>query len=157
MVIAAALALSGCGGGAHDGPKVDSLGGGKQRTNSTNPSAAAKDPRESMLQAARCLRKQGLDVPDPDGGGGLQIGGPGISKEKIDAAVKACQRYMGGGSTTQAQKDSNLKIARCMRKHGLDWPDEGTPTIGAGDEQKAQGALKACLKEMSPKASVTSP
>ncbi|MFI1302410.1 hypothetical protein [Streptomyces sioyaensis] len=157
MVIAAALALSGCGGGSHDGPKVDSLGGGKQRTNSADPSAAAKDHKEPMLQAARCLRKQGLDVPDPDSGGQLKLGGPGVSKEKIHAAVKACQRYMGGGSTTQAQKDSARKIARCMRKHGLDWPDEGAPTVRAGDEQKVQGALEACRKEISPKASVTSP
>ncbi|MGW2740987.1 hypothetical protein [Streptomyces sp. NPDC001450] len=51
----------------------------------------AKETKQKTLQAARCLRKQGLNVSD-DG----QIASSGSDMSKINAAMKACQKYMDG-------------------------------------------------------------
>ena len=65
------------------------------------PSAADRDRmRENGLEFARCMRKNGVDMPDPTpGGDGLfRVGGDGIDpqSETFKKAQKACGDIMFG-------------------------------------------------------------
>ncbi|MFF8836208.1 hypothetical protein [Streptomyces sp. NPDC015130] len=114
---------------------------------------------DQALEHRKCLREQGLDVPEPkpgEQGVGLTIGGDGMSKEKMEKAFKACQGKGGAGlgkEPTQAEKDKMIKYAQCMRKNGFDMPD---PEFGGGgmtaarpvpqgaEAKKFEKADKAC-------------
>ncbi|MFF9016273.1 hypothetical protein ACF09C_25300 [Streptomyces sp. NPDC014870] len=119
------LTTAACTGGG-DGAKA---GGGAESVSDEGKKA------DQALEHRKCLREQGLDVPEPkpgEEGVGLTIGGDGMSKEKMEKAFKACQGKGGAGmgkELTQADKDKMIKYAQCMRKNGFDMPD---PTFGEG-------------------------
>jgi hypothetical protein len=97
--------------------------------------AASVDPEQAMLDFARCMRENGVDMPDPgtdgSGRGFVRVGGPGeeIDPETLQAAQEACQHLMadivgeGGPQLSEEQKDQMLEFAQCMREHGVDMPD----------------------------------
>ncbi|MEU9706439.1 hypothetical protein [Streptomyces sp. NPDC047981] len=95
---------------------------------------------DQALEHRKCLREQGLDVPEPkpgEEGVGLTIGG-GLSKEELEKAFKACRDKGEAGigkELTQADKDKMIKYAQCMRKNGFDMPD---PTFGESGVTAAQ-------------------
>jgi hypothetical protein len=115
---ALALGLSACGG---DGEE---------------PAAAAQTEQEKLRDAqvkfAQCMRENGVDLPDPSGDGGMRIQvGPnsGIEPEEFEKASKACEEYqkdirpqMSEGDEEEF-KERALAHARCMREHGIDFPD----------------------------------
>jgi hypothetical protein len=153
------IALAACGGG-------DSGGG------SGNSEA---DFREAALKHARCMREHGLDVPDPKfgPGGGVQMEmrGEGVDKLKMQRAQEACRKYLEAVrppelSPEQEQKfrEEALRHARCMREHGIDFPDptfgeggkvrmrieEGPGGVGPGNP-RFEDAQRACAKFGGPK------
>ncbi|MET9436174.1 hypothetical protein [Streptomyces sp. NPDC006551] len=114
---------------------------------------------DQALEHRKCLREQGLDVPEPkpgEEGVGLTIGGDGMSKEKMEKAFKACRDKGGAGmgkELTQADKDKMVEYARCMRENGVDMPDpkfEGggvtaaRPMPQGAEREKFEKANKAC-------------
>lgn len=133
-----ALALAACGGPA-DGEGVASLGGDSAKRNDNGKAAASadKDPQQAALDFARCMRKQGIDMPDPqvdeqgrvtmrigpDNGGG----GARPDPKKLQAAQKACGGLFGGGDgpvqMDPEARDAMVDYARCMRQQGVDMPD----------------------------------
>jgi hypothetical protein len=56
--------------------------------------------KQNALEFARCMRENGVDMPDPQfqDGGGVRIGGPGINPEDPDfqKAQEECGDLMGG-------------------------------------------------------------
>jgi hypothetical protein len=113
----AALGAAGCGGGG---------GGGAD-----NASARPDDAKQLAL--ARCMRKAGIDFPDPKPG---PAGAPAelriprsISPERFMKMERDCRRSSGIAikaptAAEQARfRDDALKFARCMRAHGIDLPD----------------------------------
>ncbi|MFE5481325.1 hypothetical protein [Streptomyces sp. NPDC056527] len=114
---------------------------------------------DQAFEHRKCLREQGLDVPEPkpgEQGVGLTIGGDGMSKEKMEKAFKAC-RGKGGGAglgkePTQADKDKALAYAKCMRENGFNMPDPkfdggaqaAMPIPKGAEKQKFDKAAKAC-------------
>ncbi|WP_188193666.1 hypothetical protein [Nonomuraea sp. SYSU D8015] len=52
---------------------------------------------DRMVKFAQCMRQQGIDMPDPKPGEGMRIRMKGGSKEKLDAAHKACEQFQPGG------------------------------------------------------------
>ncbi|HET6855945.1 MAG TPA: hypothetical protein VFH94_02470 [Streptomyces sp.] len=121
----AALALfaSACSGGS-DG------GGDKDGDTSKDTGNSAGKASDDAAKHRKCLRDNGMDVPDPKPGEderGMTISGDGMSKEKMEKAMKACAGKGGpgaaGGKITQADKDKMLKLAQCMRKNGYNMPD----------------------------------
>jgi hypothetical protein len=117
--VAAALALGACG-------SSDDNGG----------SASSRQDKafEGALKFAKCMRDHGIDMPDPQrtGSDGIKqtINGKPGSRAAMEAAQKACQKYMqiGGGKAPSAAeqakvKDSMLAYAKCMRQNGVDMPD----------------------------------
>lgn len=144
----AALALfaGACSSGGGDSSNQDKADGGKGKQ------------ADAAFKERECLRKHGLKVPEPKSGEdtrGITIGGD-MSKEKMEAAMKACNSGKGGGagggSVSQADKDKMLKYAQCMRKNGYNMPDpkfdggamEAQKMPKGAEAKKMEKAAEAC-------------
>jgi hypothetical protein len=131
VLAALTLAVAGCGGDGSGG--VASLEGSGQTTTDDTTTTASEDPEEAALAFARCMRKHGIDVPDPGPNGAITVNGrPGMGREKMEQAQKACggllQRAGGGQGPSeeqqQAMQEAALEMSRCMREHGIEkFPD----------------------------------
>lgn len=122
-----ALALTACG--------ADDSGAG------AGPSASPRDrAHEGALKFARCMRDNGVDLPDPQVGrnGLVKIApragdGSGASAAPTDPAFRRaderCRKHLaaGGGAPDEAMvarhRDAFVAYARCMRAEGIDMPD----------------------------------
>jgi hypothetical protein len=123
-----------------------------------------------MLAYAKCMRENGVDFPDPQpatGGGGAGIVAlpADFNSPKWQAADKACQSFLPNGGVmdpvaNQQFQDQMLAYARCMRDHGIDFPDPkfdngGAMTainVGGNTDPGApafQAANKACGANLS--------
>ncbi|MFC6882229.1 MULTISPECIES: hypothetical protein [Actinomadura] len=148
---ALAFLTAGCGGS----------GGGENESNgsATGASAGGGPSADQQLKLAKCMREHGVDMPDPKAGedaGGITLGGGGMSAKKIEEAVKACRTVAGipePKPVSQAEKDKQLRFARCMREHGVNMPDpkfDGGATAAlplpstAAKKQEFDKANKAC-------------
>jgi hypothetical protein len=119
--------LAGCGGGSH----VASIG----KTHSAAPPAAsAATPYTTALEYARCMRRHGEpDFPDPNNPGGFPTGALealNTSSRQFISADTTCQRLLpNDGQPTPAELQTTiaegLRFARCMRAHGVSFPDPG--------------------------------
>jgi hypothetical protein len=129
-----ALALAACGG-SPDGDGVATLGGdAKDGADGSATATTRRDPQQAALDFAKCMRGQGIDMPDPEvddeGRVTQRVGGPGRKApdpKKFEAAQKACGGLAGGGDgpaqIDPKARDAMLAYARCMRSHGIDLPD----------------------------------
>ncbi|WP_407561479.1 hypothetical protein [Streptomyces sp. 184] len=152
-----ALALTGCGSDDGGGGEVASAGGDEKPGGGQEP--VSKDPDEQMLQFSRCLRENGIDVPDPEPGQGVDLNMDGVGEAKAKRAMEACRRY---DPATTAKNDPISKeleeklraYSRCMRSNGVaDFPD---PVPGGGLQMDGaiekdpdyDGAARACRKLM---------
>jgi hypothetical protein len=173
LVAGAGLAASACGGGSAEGAQVASLGNGSTQSTTTSTGATSDDPQEILLSYTKCMRKEGIDLPDPDFSGGPRGGfrvtlGAAADRDdpKFQAAQKKCEpilrslRQQFDPERQEQFQEAALKFAKCMREHGIDMPDpdfsggqpggrggSGGPFGGAGvdrDDPKFQAAEKAC-------------
>ena len=154
VACAATVSLAACGGGEEPASSGAS-GDPKQSEN-----------REAMLDFARCMRENGVDMPDPQfQGGRVTQRMKGGSPDQMRAAEKACEKYRSqikapemSASEKEEFKKAALANARCMREHGIDFPDPVfDPNGGARvkidkrlnpEGAKFQAAQKACEKTM---------
>jgi hypothetical protein len=137
------LGLSACGGEA---PKdaVATLDGDGTDQNASNDSdkkeMTEEEQQQAMLDYARCMREHGIDMPDPtfdeNGRGAVAISGVGGSDGPNEATMKAaedaCQPIMQDVIDNAPEQDPEevakrqqeaLDFAKCMRDHGVDFPD----------------------------------
>ena len=151
--LACGLALAACG--------AEEPAAGDRRT----------EAREAMLAFAKCMRDQGIDMPDPqfDGGRVIQRGpDERVSPEKMRKADEACRKHMEdveppelSPEQQQEMKEGALAHAQCMREHGLEnFPDptfdeDGGAQIRIGpgtgldpDDPDFQAAEKACRDDL---------
>jgi hypothetical protein len=153
-VAASALALAACGG--------DPAGSAETSAD------RQKQMQDAALEYARCMREHGVDVPDPKPGGGIRLSVPkGVSEGKVKEAEDACRKYLDAvkpPELSDAQKkefqEAALAHARCMREHGIDFPDptfgengRATIKIGPGDgidpeDPKFKRAEEACESKL---------
>jgi hypothetical protein len=162
LAAGAVLALvAGCGGGGDGGDKVASI--------STPPSAGAGDGKQQadnvsdedkMRNFAKCMREHGIDMPDPKTSGGeqgtisIEAGEGRPDDDKMKAASDACRKLLPNGGEIKPPSPEELdkmrKEAKCMREHGIDFPDPDPTGKGAafsmdaGDPKKFEEAAKAC-------------
>jgi hypothetical protein len=149
----AALAFLSAACGGHSSDK------GSKGTGSTGSNTSANAPTtDQQLKFAQCMRKNGVNMPDPkpgQNGQSISIGGNGASPEKIEKAGKACRSVAGIPAPTPLspeQQDKALKFAACMRRHGIDMPDPkfdgsgGARPAPTGDPDKLAKAEEACSK-----------
>jgi hypothetical protein len=122
VIAAATVAVAGCGG------------------SSAGDGSAGQQDDSKRLAFAKCLRKAGIDAPDPTTGPGGRVSQrirvpTGISKQRIGQITADCARKTGGGPKPMSKedqakfRDAALKFARCMRAHGVNVPD---PQPGTG-------------------------
>jgi hypothetical protein len=133
-IAAASLALAACGGGDESND-----GSGDDRAQF----------REAALEFAECMRRNGVDMPDPSPGeGGIRLTAPpGGPDPAFERAQRACRKHLEEARPPELSEDQErefreraLKHARCMREHGIDMPD---PTFGEGGrvEQRLGGGI----------------
>ena len=120
---AAALALSACGG---DGDNSSASSGQSSRERA----------QEGALKFARCMRQNGVDMPDPEiGEDGIRIrrraddpaaGGKAMGESaKERAAQQKCQKHLKEGlreltpEKRAELRDAGVKYAQCMRDNGI--------------------------------------
>jgi hypothetical protein len=122
------LTLAACGGTAPSGVATLQSGAPGAAPGGGSP-APSLDPETAQLEFARCMREHGVDVPDPGAAGGpLVIGGSGPEVEKMQEATEACNHFLeaafGAPATPDPEMlDKMLAFAKCMREHGIDFPD----------------------------------
>jgi hypothetical protein len=177
------LTATACGSGGGDGG-VASLGSDNSSSSNDTAKKAKKDPEEAAREFAQCMREHGIDMPDPKvstdgkGGAGFTIQGPVAgadsapagSSDQFKTANKECQKHLegvvNGGDGKGPSKDDIEKVqkkalafAKCMRKHGVDFPDPqfsgngGMVQIGGPDQNfdpsdpNVRSATEACQKQ----------
>lgn len=132
-----------------------------------SPSSAGKSDDEKRLAFVDCLRDHGVDIQMSADGRRSMVrvqGRPGDAASKQtfgdggpddpDGPFATCRRQTGWAPTPptaaeQAQmRDRALRMARCMRSHGVDMPDpapDGRTMLRIpGDSPTFQAAARAC-------------
>jgi hypothetical protein len=157
LALALTLTLAACGGSG-DSDGVASLGDGSGTNGSTT--TAEQDPEQAALAFVKCMREQGVDMPDPGANGELQLQVAPGNKDKVVKAQKKCAPLLENARPRLSEEqqsvmqDALLAFAKCMREHGVDMPDpqfgEGgkvTQRAGRGvnpDDPKFREAQEAC-------------
>ncbi len=94
----------------------------------------SEEAEEAMLEFAKCMREQGIDMPDPDAKGLFRIEpdqGFDPQSAKFREAREACEKYLAemGPPPELSEEDRKkmeeqmLAFAKCMREQGVDMPD----------------------------------
>ncbi|MGW8765766.1 hypothetical protein ACWGN5_25015 [Streptomyces sp. NPDC055815] len=161
-----AFALTGCGAGGDDGAGkiptagdgTSSAGTGKATTGSGN--GGGKDEAAAYVEAKRawvkCLRENGLDAPDPDANGQVELGDARVLKKNptfIEASQKCSdlnppvpaeiERRLAPKLTPEQIK-KQFDFADCMQKNGApDFPDPEPDGNVYGDVQWNSGTAAA--------------
>ncbi|MEV7419464.1 hypothetical protein [Streptomyces sp. NPDC089919] len=151
-----ALLTAACGPGSDGGDdKKDDSGSNSASSGTSGGKGTTGVDADAALKMRQCLRKQGIDVPDPKPGQdprGMTLGG-NADPQKFQKALEACgSGPKGGGSgPTQQEKDQQLKWVQCMRKNGVNLPDpkfEGgamrATEIPKGQEEAFKKASEKC-------------
>jgi hypothetical protein len=121
------------------------------------PSASRTSDVDPEVQFAQCMRKNGYQMDDPVPGKPVQIRINPQTQAKFEAAQKACAAYAPkpptSGPQASADYDRQLKLAQCLRKHGVDAPDPqpGKPFTfkqTQGNADTAAKALDTCQREI---------
>ncbi len=111
------------------------------------------------MKFTKCMRDNGVDIPDNPGQGGA--GAPNIDRTKLEAAAKACQKYqqaaVGDISDEQRQEfqDAFAKFSACTARLWAHRSNprragNGPPAGGRLDQSdpKVQAATKACQDKL---------
>jgi hypothetical protein len=156
VAAAAMFALTACGSdGNGDNNDVASLDGGQKPSGQQGEPKQAGSDEDQMRAFAKCMRENGVDMPDPEpGGGGFTRAMPAEDAEKMNKAGEVCNKLLPNGGKPKPLSPEDLdkarKTAKCMRDHGINMPDPdpNSPgiTIGADgdDPAKMEKAMKEC-------------
>lgn len=106
---------------------------------SSKPPAAADNHHAIGVKFANCMRDHGVpNFPDPETSAGIQIP-VSLAKNPSPAfksAMKACEYLMpvdtAPPAVSASQKAAAVKLAQCMREHGV--PNYPDPTYQDGHE-----------------------
>ncbi|MGO9903631.1 MAG: hypothetical protein ACLP0J_29090 [Solirubrobacteraceae bacterium] len=111
--------------------------------------------QDARLEAAKCMRAQGINIPDLTPGGGRIVAVLRIIASyptvKVQSAEKACYSSLRqafpnafGTDLTPAQlaerRQQGVVFAECMRSHGINYPD---PTTAAANPAAAVSQINS--------------
>ncbi len=126
-----------------------------------DPTPAAADPQaanqKAMLAFASCMRENGVDMPDPqfDGGRVMMRGPRNADEDKMRTAEKACAKHRESIEPPELSEEKRgefrkaaLAHAKCMREHGIDFPD---PTFEANGGARVRIGRGSGIDPESPK------
>lgn len=124
--------------------------------------------QDAVLAYARCMRENGVDMPDPqisEDGGMVQMKPAQGARDldgrdpKFEKAQKACEHHMRGAieevdpAVRKEMEDKMLALAKCMRGEGIDFPDP-VPGQGMridrkqGEDPRFQAAQRKCHEQV---------
>jgi hypothetical protein len=141
LALATAALLAGCGGGSSSSAGVARLAANTGSRGASGERAAApagaSSPQAALLAFVRCMRSGGVpNFPDPSASGGLRFrrdAGVDPLSPAFKAAQAKCKKFQPGGGIGSGPPPSAqtvaryLKVARCMRAHGIpEFPDPRT-------------------------------
>jgi hypothetical protein len=135
VLVALVVVVAGCGGGDPEGVASLPDTTGETTTDSESTTPSQQDPEEAALEFAQCMREHGVDMPDPSPNGGITLNARPGDEQKIQEAQEACAPLLEDArpQLTEEQRiamqEGFLAFARCMREHGIDFPD---PQFGEG-------------------------
>jgi hypothetical protein len=140
-IAAASLALAACGG---DGNSTASSGDDRAEF------------REAALEYAECMRRNGVDMPDPtfQGNGGILFRDQQSPAEEpaFERAEEECRKHLEDARPPEPSEEQQrevreraLRFAQCMREHGIDVPD---PTFD--DDGSIQQSLGRSINPRDP-------
>ncbi len=176
-ILAVALVAGACGGTGEDsGSGVASIDG--KSTSSKGGSGGSKksteaDREKAALAFSRCMRANGVDMPDPGADGMMKINPDQEqpSQEAMQEAEKKCKKEREAlqgsfGEPSKEFQEKALQMARCVRSKGFDMPDP-TPSKGGGtavefdpeklEDPEFQKAMETCRKQVNMPAIGTDP
>jgi hypothetical protein len=152
-----AVSLTACGGG-EDKAKVPSAGGAGNGA----PAAAGNDVAayvNAQREWVKCLREQGLDVPDPNAMGVVEFGDNRAVKQNpvflratekcasLQVAVPESVEEAQRPKLSAEQIETRERYAECMQGNGApDFPDPGPDGYAPQDaewDQQSAGARRA--------------
>jgi hypothetical protein len=161
--VLAALAIGGCGGGAEP-PGVATAGSGGAGAGPTANSGVVEQYVSGVREYVRCMRAEGVNLPDPDAKGRIDynsLGGGAVLKKdpKFLAASLKCKDLMPpvpeelqdkGPPLTAEQIRYAREYSQCMRANGQpDFPDPGPDghwPHRSSDEQMSEQEAAASLR-----------
>ena len=168
-VVVALLAFTGCSTGnttsalpqapaAYHGADAADVEQEEPRGNDNE--RAPMDREDAMIAFTRCMRDNGVDMPDPDADGHMMF--RDTDTPEFGRAMEACRQILEDsfelreGDRAQAMADMEetlLELAACMRARGHDFPDPdmsgGAITIGPPDGVMTD-AFRADMAECQP-------
>jgi hypothetical protein len=172
LVLVSAIALSACGSSTSTSSATSAAAAGGGAASTTTGSSTST--YEARLNYAKCMRANGVNVPDPSANGGPAGGAAGggggggafralRSSPNFAHASTACAKYRSAAfgfanisPTQRAEAQQELvKFAECMRSNSIDIPDPSTSSGGGfgifrsipSSERNSpafQKAIKAC-------------
>ncbi len=146
-LLVSGILIAGCGGSSDSVSTVAAAGGAARTDTSTttgggattSPPDAPANTNQTALAFSRCMRANGVpSFPDPSPGGGFLFNANGVDRSSPafkEAQVKCSKLLAGSGPPlpgTQTHPTAQtlaklLKVAQCMRQHGVpDYPDPRT-------------------------------
>lgn len=122
----------------------------------TGGTAGNAGDHERMLEFAQCMRDHGVDMPDPEPGGPVQLRVP--PGPEGEAAMEACRHLApNGGEAPEYDADGMAALrdfTECMRENGVDMPDpaaDGALSMPEGvnpQGPEVQDAMEQCRELM---------
>ncbi|ONI70400.1 hypothetical protein ALI144C_47965 [Actinosynnema sp. ALI-1.44] len=133
-VIALGVLLGGCGSGTGNQGVASAGGSGSSAPQTSAP--ASGDADEQARKFAKCMRDNGVDMPDPEPGGGFGDKQIDRTSPAFQKAMDACKSALpGGGDLSKIDPklvDELRAFTKCMRDNGIDIPDPdpNSPMLG---------------------------
>ncbi|TWP50026.1 hypothetical protein FKR81_22640 [Lentzea tibetensis] len=157
------LLAVGCGSAPKD--KVASVSGdGKTTSEQPKSDGDGKFDEKKMLEFTKCMRDNGVDMPDPETDkGGVAMRVEEDNAEQMQKATEACKQFLpNGGEMRKPSPEEMDKIreqTKCMREKGYDMPDPDSDEPGAlalpfDASEKTDKDMKDCGFKMDGKVTV---
>jgi hypothetical protein len=126
---------------------VASLAGCGSADDSASASSDQERAEKARLDFGRCMRRHGVDIPDPTGDhpGEISIRIKGrADTPQFRRAEQACEKYLRAARPKLSPedkakfRDAFVKFSACMRKEGIDLP---APTESDGGPQPSTNGI----------------
>jgi hypothetical protein len=152
LLAAGMIAITGCAEKPAE-TEIASADGDAKSSAKATPTPTL-DREEQALKFVQCMRKNGIDMPDPGPNGNIQMKVEKGNQAKMEKAQEACRQYapskLSGGKMDPKQAERMRDFAKCMRDNGVNMPDPdpNNPGMlkleGKQDPEKVEAAQKAC-------------
>src|SRR4051794_40541548 len=73
--------------------------------------------QEFALKQAQCMRRHGVDVPDPKPGRGLILNGDMANPDQVDRARRSCEKEVGKPPAPQLTEKQQREFREAALKH----------------------------------------